>query len=204
MPPFMYELLTGVIDSHNGRCTCAEKGRDCGGAGWIFLGPERGHFRRSNYGCRYWHPACDGVHPERKVGSRYTPARPVLVDATEWPGTPLQAWPMAEPGQPFTPPSGRGRHPIPDGMPRASWLPIKKGLVPHGLRHGHNTWLEEDGIAPILQTERMGHRVPGMPGRYTHVSDAMRTELVEALEDRWRERRYEGAAKSDRRRPYRC
>jgi integrase len=185
LPPFLRGLLMSVVDSHKGFCACVDAGRDCEGSGWIFLGPNRGHFRRSNYARRYWHPAADGMYPERKNGANTTPAKPVLVDATVWPGKPLQAWPLAELERPFTPPSGRGWHPVPEGAALASWLPVKKGLVPHGLRHGHNTWMEEDGIPPILQTERMGHREAGMRGRYTHVSTAMRTELVHALEERW-------------------
>jgi integrase len=188
LPPFLHDLLQGVVDSHNGRCECEDRGRDCGGSGWVFLGPSGGHFRRSNYARRFWHPAWDGIYPARKRGDAEVPARPVLVDPHPWPGRILQAWPMAEPGLPYTPPAvgqGKGRARIPEGIPLASWLPVKKGIVPHGLRHGHNTWMEEDRIPRILQRERMGHREPGMGGRYTHVSDTMRAELMDALERRW-------------------
>ena len=44
----------------------------------------------------------------------------------------------------------------------ASWLPLLPGLTPHGLRHGHQTWLDELGVRYVLQSERMGHEVPGM------------------------------------------
>lgn len=185
LPPFLHKLLQRIIDSHDGRCSCPGTPPACGGSGWIFLGPERGHFRRSNYARRFWHPACDGMHPAYKSGARSRPAKPVLVDASVFPGRPLPAWPAAVPGEPFTPPSGRGVAPIPPDVPLSSWVPVKSGLVPHGLRHGHLTWLEEDRIARILQRERLGHREPGMGGRYTHVSDVMRAELVEALERRW-------------------
>jgi integrase len=67
----------------------------------------------------------------------------------------------------------------------ASWLPVGKGLTPHGLRHGHKTWMDEDQIADVLQSERLGHEEPGMRGVYGHVSDAMRAELKEALQERW-------------------
>jgi hypothetical protein len=56
---------------------------------------------------------------------------------------------------------------------------------PHGLRHGHQTWMDEDRIADVLKSERMGHEVPGMRGIYSHVSDAMRAELTAALQERW-------------------
>jgi hypothetical protein len=67
----------------------------------------------------------------------------------------------------------------------ASWLPVLTGLTPHGLRHGHQAWMDEDRIADVLKSERMGHEVPGMRGVYSHVSDAMRTELTAALQERW-------------------
>jgi integrase len=52
----------------------------------------------------------------------------------------------------------------------ASWLPLSTGLAPHGLRHGHKTWMDEDQIADVLKSERLGHEEPGMRGVYGHVS----------------------------------
>ncbi len=60
-----------------------------------------------------------------------------------------------------------------------------RGLTPHGLRHGHQTWMDEDGIPDVLKTERMGHELPGMHGVYGHVSPAMRANLRAALQERW-------------------
>lgn len=45
--------------------------------------------------------------------------------------------------------------------------------------------MAEDGIPEILQADRLGHEVPGMRGVYTHVSDEMRKQLMEALQRRW-------------------
>jgi hypothetical protein len=45
--------------------------------------------------------------------------------------------------------------------------------------------MDEDGIPEVLKTERMGHELPGMHGVYGHVSDAMRAELKDALQERW-------------------
>jgi hypothetical protein len=56
----------------------------------------------------------------------------------------------------------------------ASWLQVLRGLTPHGLRHGPQTWMDEVGIPEVLKTERMGH-----------VSPAMRAELCAALQERW-------------------
>ncbi len=70
-------------------------------------------------------------------------------------------------------------------MTLASWLPVLPSLTPHGLRHGHQTWMDEDGIPEVLKTERMGHELPGMHGVYGHVSLAMRVNLKAALQERW-------------------
>jgi len=79
---------------------------------------------------------------------------------------------------------GSGQRPAQDGA-LASWLPVLPGLTPHGLRHGHQTWMDEDRIAEVLKSERMGHEVPGMHGVYGHVTTGMRDELKAALEQRW-------------------
>ena len=80
---------------------------------------------------------------------------------------------------------GRSGQPPAADLSVASWLPVLAGLTPHGLRHGHQTWMDEDRIADVLKSERMGHEVPGMRGVYSHVSAAMRAELTAALQERW-------------------
>ena len=55
----------------------------------------------------------------------------------------------------------------------------------HGLRHGHKTWMAEDGIPEILAEQRLGHQVPGMRGLYAHTSGRMRDDLKHALQTRW-------------------
>ncbi len=71
----------------------------------MFLGPGRGHFRRSAYGARFFRPAADGWYPAR--GQRAT--APVLVDAAfPFPCRPVPPWPAAAPGEPFEPPAGKG------------------------------------------------------------------------------------------------
>ncbi len=64
-----------------------------------------------------------------------------------------------------------------------SWLPLRRGLTPHGLRHGHQTWLDDLGVRYVLQSERMGHEVPGMRGVYSHVTPRMRAELRDGLQE---------------------
>jgi hypothetical protein len=80
--------------------------------------------------------------------------------------------------------SGTGAAPA-EPMALASWLPVCTGLTPHGLRHGHQTWLDDIGIRYVLQSERMGHEVPGMRGVYSHVTPGMRAELKAGLQELW-------------------
>lgn len=205
LPPFLHSLL-GVLPAR--ACTCQpNKHRPpsvnaldvewCPGGEYVFLGRRGGHFRRSNYGERYFRPAADGQHPERK-GSHPRPAIPVLVDASGlMPGKPLPAWLVGTEGT-FMPPPGRGRpRPAPTAAP-ASWLPIASGLTPHGLRHGHQTWMDGAGVPYVLQAERMGHEVPGMRGTYAHVSPAMRADLTTALQALWETSLRQRAALSPR------
>jgi hypothetical protein len=70
-------------------------------------------------------------------------------------------------------------------VPLASWLALRPGLTPHGLRHGHQTWLDDLGIRYVRQSERMGHEVPGMRGVYSHVTSRMRADLTDGLQDLW-------------------
>jgi hypothetical protein len=70
-------------------------------------------------------------------------------------------------------------------VPVASWLPLRTGLTAHGLRHGHQTWLDEIGVRYVLQSERMGHEVPGMRGVYSHITPRMRAELTAGLQELW-------------------
>ncbi len=182
LPPFLADLLASQVqDQSRQRCACAAQH---GGSGqYVFLGPDGGHHRRSNYARRVFRPACDGRHepaPNR-------PARLIIADATIWPGTPVAAWPVAQPGTDadYRPPRGRGIAAIPEDTPLTCWLPIKPGLTPHGLRHSHKTWMAEDGIPEILAEQRLGHEVPGVRGLYAHVTDRMRDDLIAALQIRW-------------------
>lgn len=154
LPPFLYCLLSELAGTRSQRrCTCANKH---GGSGrYVFLGPDGGHHRRSNYARRLFRPACDGRYEPVKG----QPGKLVIADAAAWPGRPIAAWgpvasptsPLTEPTPTFMPPRGRGVKRIAEDVPLACWLPAKEGLTPHGLRHSHKTWMEEDGIPDILQ-----------------------------------------------------
>ena len=55
----------------------------------------------------------------------------------------------------------------------------------HDLRHTHKTWLIEDEIPEIAQAKRLGHRLPGIRGVYSHVTPAMQQRITHALQARW-------------------
>jgi integrase len=230
LPPFLAQMLAEhLAEDGNRSCTCRNREAPwCSGDEYVFLGPEQGHFRRSNYAERFFRPAADAWYLPRG-GKDPRPALPVLVtDPDQFPGRPVSPWPIAVPGEVFRPPTGRGyvrlindeqrgrcsgcgrgllrradgRLIAHDGLPGqgrcpgsgrlpaedatvASWLPILRDLTPHGLRHGLQTWMDEDGIPDVLKTERMGHEMPGMHGVYGHVSPAMRASLTAALQLRW-------------------
>ena len=144
LPPFLDTLLARQLQGRPDlRCPCAAQH---GGTGrYVFLSPDGGHYRRSNYGRRVFRPACDGRY-EPGTGR---PARLVIADATTWPGTPLAAWPATQPGitAAFSPPRGRGIQAIPEDTPLTCWRPIQPRLTTHGLRHSHKTWMERRGVA---------------------------------------------------------
>lgn len=88
-------------------------------------------------------------------------------------------------------PTGRARKPQvwrhkhgSAARPRPAWEPIAPGLTPHDLRHSHKTWMIEDSIPEVAQAERLGHRIPGVRGVYSHVSDEMRQRIVDVLQTR--------------------
>jgi hypothetical protein len=80
----------------------------------------------------------------------------------------------------------------------ANWLPLRRGQTPHGLRHGHQTWLDDLGVRYVLQSERMGHEVPGMRGVYSHITPRMRAELRDGLQELWEASLHERAQLAER------
>lgn len=74
--------------------------------------------------------------------------------------------------------------PAPDGNPR-NIPPVIPGMYFHDLRHSHKTWLIEDGVPEVAQAKRLGHRIPGVRGIYSHVSAVVEQRLVDGLQTRW-------------------
>ncbi|GAA2485169.1 tyrosine-type recombinase/integrase [Streptomyces thermolineatus] len=88
-------------------------------------------------------------------------------------------------------------HPIVNGRPprgvirgakaRTGIRPVLglEGMVPHGLRHSHKVWLDEDGHPRVAVEGRMGHELPGVEGTYSHVTPAMEKAIADSLQARW-------------------
>jgi integrase len=72
-----------------------------------------------------------------------------------------------------------------DANPEHGLPAIVAGMHFHDLRHSHKTWLIEDGIPEIAQARRLGHRLPGVRGIYSHVTPAMEQAIADALQHRW-------------------
>jgi len=148
IPPFLSALLAAQARKYaQQRCACAagHGGRDGhGGTGrYVFLSPDGGHHRNSNYARRVFRPACDGRHPP----ANGKPGRLVIADATAWPGIPVASWPPAVPGQPFAPPSGRGtpRLVSTDGTGRCPSCGHAVGLRLDGKTIAHTTVVHKTG-----------------------------------------------------------
>jgi len=70
--------------------------------------------------------------------------------------------------------------------PRVRVHPVLPGLVFHGFRHSHKTWLIADGIPDVAQARRLGHRIPDkIEHIYSHVAPEVETRLIDALQRRW-------------------
>lgn len=65
---------------------------------------------------------------------------------------------------------------------KAAWEPIMPGLTMRDLRHTHDTWQEQVGVAPVLGYEQMGHKYPGIKGTYRHPTPPMRIERLKGLQ----------------------
>ncbi|AZK95549.1 MULTISPECIES: LacI family DNA-binding transcriptional regulator [Streptomyces] len=120
------------------------------------------HWRRNGFATWLFTPAVSGWYPKKAPQE----ARPVPLLGEPWPGVPAR---------------GRGATNRAD----ACWLPIAKGLTPHGLRHTHRTMMEDLGTEKVLMDERMGHIDGSVSARYAHVTPGMRRRLMVGLTDQW-------------------
>ncbi|WP_406091486.1 tyrosine-type recombinase/integrase [Kitasatospora purpeofusca] len=125
-------------------------------------GENAAHWRRNGFATWLFHPATTGWYPKKAPEE----ARPVPLLAEPWPGIPAR---------------GRGA----SGRAEACWLPIQRGLTPHGLRHTHKTMMDGFGTPPKLKDERMGHEDGSVQARYSHITAEMRSQLMDSLTAEW-------------------
>ncbi|WP_346099766.1 LacI family DNA-binding transcriptional regulator [Streptomyces olivaceiscleroticus] len=123
---------------------------------------QAAHWRRNGFATWLFTPAASGWYPKKAPQE----ARPVPLLGDPWPGVPAR---------------GRGAH----GRADACWLPIAKGLTPHGLRHTHKTRMEELRTPTKLMDERMGHLDGSVQARYSHITRQMREDLMAGLTAEW-------------------
>ncbi|WP_435109744.1 hypothetical protein [Nocardiopsis synnemataformans] len=133
------------------------------GGVFVFRGQQSPHHFRGSMRSEIFAPAATGITPVRHKG---TSPKPVPLEAGGWPGRPIR---------------GHNGYKV----AQAHWLPIAPGYTPHGNRHSHKTWMQEDRIPEVLQYDRLGHEMPGIGGVYSHVTAMMRQELLGALTVRW-------------------
>lgn len=83
---------------------------------------------------------------------------------------------------------GRKAEPSRRGRPEQTALSAVKGveeMVPHGTRHGHKVWLDEQGHPRVAVEERMGHKLKGVEGTYSHTSPEMELGIARGLQRLW-------------------
>ena len=81
--------------------------------------------------------------------------------------------------------SRRYWRPATDGNPHKVIAPVIPGMHFHDLRHTHKTWMIEDNVPEVAQAKRLGHRLPGVRGIYSHVSLIVEQRLIDGLQKRW-------------------
>ncbi|MEV7934914.1 LacI family DNA-binding transcriptional regulator [Kitasatospora sp. NPDC088264] len=135
---------------------------DLGYIRWQASGENAAHWRRNGFATWLFQPAATGWYPKKAPEE----ARPVPVLADPWPGIPAR---------------GRGAA----ARAQACWLPIARGLTPHGLRHSHKTMMDELRTPAKLKDERMGHEDGSVQARYSHITPEMRRDLMEGLTRMW-------------------
>ncbi|MEU0883652.1 LacI family DNA-binding transcriptional regulator [Lentzea sp. NPDC005914] len=125
-------------------------------------GETAAHWRRNGFATWLFQPAATGWYPKKAPHD----ARPVPVLGEPWPGVPA-----------------RGRNA--SGRADSCWVPIAKGLTPHGLRHSHKTLMRSVGTPPPLMDDRLGHLDGSVQARYDHVTQEMRARLLDELTAAW-------------------
>lgn len=66
------------------------------------------------------------------------------------------------------------------------WLPVARGLTPHGLRHSLRTWMEEHRVPHVFAEAQLRHEQAGIDV-YRHVTEGMRADYRGQLQAAWDE-----------------
>jgi integrase len=93
------------------------------------------------------------------------PERPVPL-AGEWPGIRL-----------------KGRNA--EGRAEWCWLPVAKGMTPHGWRHAAKTLMEEHRVPEVASETRLRHLIAGVSGTYRQVTASMEEHMLGVLQEQW-------------------
>jgi integrase len=176
IPRWLFDLLQRLT-ARARRCRCPRRDDGTSACGsreaFVFLGPEAGHARRSNYAARVFRAAADGVYPaeKRRRGYHTEPWR-VHCSLEPFPGIPV---PMA------------GMHRAKaEQLAECCWAPLVPGLTPHGLRHGHQTAMRRDRVPRVLRRDRLGHGQSGdIADHYTHIDKEMIEDMLVGQTRRW-------------------
>ena len=132
----------------------------------VFLGDEGSYWRRSNHSRRHWRPA---LVRAGLIGS-------VRGEDKTW----IAKWQddnRVEQSATYT-----SEHKAVMAVARNDKSP---SMHFHDLRHTHKTWLIEDGVPEIAQAKRLGHKMRGVQGIYSHVTPEVERRLVAGLQARW-------------------
>jgi integrase len=165
------EVSTGTVSNvlnHPDRVTEAKRVRveqaiaDLGFVRGGVVSEHAAHWRRNGFATWLFTPAVSGWYPKKAPQE----ARPVSLLGEPRPGVPVR---------------GRNAGERADSC----WMPIAKGLTPHGLRHTHRTVMEDLGTEKVLMDERMGHIDGSVSARYAHVTPGMRRRLMGGLTEQW-------------------
>ncbi|MFD3574721.1 hypothetical protein [Streptomyces sp. NPDC058644] len=79
---------------------------------------------------------------------------------------------------------GREALPVSKGhKAREKWEPIIPGMTMDLLRHTHDTYQAQIGVAEPLAFEQAGHRRPGIKAVYQHPTPDMRKQRLEGLQE---------------------
>ena len=94
-------------------------------------------------------------------------------------------------------PAVNGRAPVPSSRGHKAQPGIRPvagvgGMTPHGLRHSHKVWLDEQNVPRVAVEERLGHELPGVEGTYSHTTLAMELKIASVLQELWEQSQAEG------------